>query len=80
MQEVFGPRVWLLESWPYAEILPAEIVRHAPIRALRESPASREALATLDAHGWLVRLPEGAEVRGVSRKLACRIVRAGHEV
>lgn len=71
-------RKWLLgPSWPHPQILPSEVVRHAPIRALRESPAARSALATLEKHGWVVRLPEGAEVRGVARKEAFQIVRAG---
>lgn len=70
-------RKWLLTSWPHPEILPAEVVRHAPIRALRESPAARAALAILEKHGWVIRLPEGSEVRGAMRKEAFRIVRAG---
>lgn len=71
-------RKWLLgPSWPHAQILPSEVVRHAPIRALRESPAAKAALATLEKHGWVVRLPEGTEVRGVARKEAFHIVRAG---
>lgn len=73
-------RKWLLESWPHLEVLPRDVLRLAPIRALRESPAAKAALATLEKHGWLVALPEGAEVRGKARKEAYRIVRAGHEV
>lgn len=73
-------RRWLLEKWPHPEILPSEVVRHAPIRALRESPSAKKALEMLAAHGWLEALPEGAEVRGASRKLAYHIVRSGHEV
>lgn len=70
------PRKWLLTSWPHPEILPAEVVRHAPIRALRESPAARAALAILEKHGWVIRLPEGSDVRDVMRKEAFRVVRA----
>lgn len=73
-------RLWLIEAWAHPEILPAEVVRHAPIRALRESPAAKAALALLEKHGWLARLPEGAEVRGAFRKEAFRIVRPGHVV
>lgn len=73
-------RKWLLESWPHPEITPREVVQSAPIRALRESPAARTALATLERHGWLIRLPEGIEVRGAARKEAYRLVRAGYEV
>ncbi len=70
-------RKWLLASWPHAEILPGDVIQRAPIRALRESPAARVALAILEKHGWVVRLPEGSEVRGAMRKEAFRIVRAG---
>jgi DNA-binding GntR family transcriptional regulator len=66
---------WLLETWPHPEILPAEVVRHAPIRALRESPAARAALRLLEAHGWIDALPPGTVVRGASRKEAWAIVR-----
>jgi hypothetical protein len=69
-------RRWLRDTWPHAEILRAEVVRHAPIRALRESPAARAALGILERHGWLVPLEPGAVVRGKPRKTAWRIVRA----
>jgi hypothetical protein len=69
-------RRWLRDTWPHAEILRAEVVRHPPIRALRESPAARAALRLLEAHGWLVPLEPGAVVRGKPRKAAWRIVRA----
>jgi hypothetical protein len=68
-------RRWLLESWPHPEILPAEVVRHAPIRALRESPKARAALRLLEAHGWIDALPSGTVVRGAPRKEAWAIVR-----
>ena len=61
-------------------MLPRDVLRLAPIRALRESPAARAAIAMLEKHGWLVALPEGAEVRGKPRKEAYRIVGAPHEV
>lgn len=73
-------RKWLLTNWPHPEVLPRDVLRLAPIRALRESPAARAAIAMLVKHGWLAVLPEGAEVRGKARKEAYRIVRAGHEV
>ena len=73
-------RQWLLERWPHPEILPSDIVRNAPIRAMRESPAARAAVAVLVKHGWLVPLGAGAEVRGTARKEAYRILRASHEV
>jgi hypothetical protein len=69
-------RKWLLEAWPHPEVLPSDVVQRAPIRALRESPAARAAIAVLEDHGWLVRLPKNAVVRGIARKEAYRIVRA----
>lgn len=73
-------RRWLLTAWPHPEVLPRDVLRLAPIRALRESPAARAAIAMLVKHGWLVALPDGTEVRGKARKEAYRVVRAGHEV
>ncbi len=68
-------RRWLLESWPHPEVLLADVVRRAPIRALRESPAARRALDLLEGHGWLEPLEPGVVVRGKPRKRAWRIVR-----
>lgn len=73
-------RKWLLTGWRYPDLTPSEVVRHAPIRSLRESPAAKAAIALLEKHGWLVRLPEGAEVRGKRRKEAYRIARCRDEV
>lgn len=73
-------RKWLLTRWQHPEVLPRDVLRLAPIRALRESPAAKAAIAMLVKHGWLVALPEGTEVRGKVRKEAYRIARSGHEV
>jgi hypothetical protein len=72
-------RKWLLESWPDNEVLPSDVLKHGP-NALRERSKLSGPLGALVRAGWLVALPEGAEVRGVSRKEAYRIVRAGHVV
>lgn len=72
-------RRWLVESWPHDEVMPGDVLQHAPIRALRESPAARAALSILEKHGWIVRLPGGTMVRGKARKEAFRIVRASDE-
>lgn len=69
-------RVWLLTRWEHPEILPSEILRHAPITALRESPAAKAATAILAKHGWLVALPQRLTIRGKVRKEAWQIV--GH--
>ncbi|MFD0979299.1 YfjI family protein [Tropicimonas aquimaris] len=80
IQRAEALRKWLLESWPHPDILVRDVLRLAPIRALRESPAARSSIDILERHGWLVPLPQGTEVRGASRKEAWRIVRTGHEV
>ena len=70
-------RKWLLESWPHADVLPSDILNKGP-NALRERSKLTGPLGLLIKTGWLVALPEGAEVRGVSRKEAYRIVRPGY--
>lgn len=73
-------RRWLLESWTEPEVLVRDVLRLAPIRALRESPAARAALGILERHGWLVPLDRGEVVRGTPRKEGWRIVRGGGDV
>ena len=67
-------RVWLLECWMHPEIVPYEVVQNGPIRGLRTTSSAKSALEVLAVHGWLIRLEEGAMVRGSQRKLAYRIV------
>lgn len=69
-------RVWLLDGWPHAEIVPHEVAQSGPIRALRNTPAAKAALGMLAKHGWVVQLDQGAIVRGSPRTLAYRIVRS----
>lgn len=73
-------RQWLLENWPHDEIITAEIVRQAPIRALRETDAANATLNKLAKHGHVVALPEGTVVRGAARKTAWRIVKGVGDV
>jgi hypothetical protein len=73
-------RKWLMEAWPEPEVLVRDVLRLAPIRALRESPAARAALALLERHGWLVQLDPGTVVRGAARKEAWRVRRSGDVV
>lgn len=56
-------RQWLLTRREYPEVLPRDVLRLAPIRALRESPAAKAAIGMLVKYGWLVDPPEGAEMR-----------------
>lgn len=72
-------RQWLADSWPHEEVTPREILRMGP-NSLREAKALAGPLAALEKHGWLVRLPVGAEIRGSTRKEAYRIVRPAHAV
>lgn len=72
-------RQWLLTSWTHDTVTPRDILRLGP-NALRESKALAGPLAMLERHGWLVRLIEGAEVRGAQRKEAYRIVRPARAV
>lgn len=68
-------RKWLVERWPEQDILLRDILHDAPIRALRENPKARAAIALLVQNGWLVPLDAGTIVRGARRKEAWRIVR-----
>jgi hypothetical protein len=72
-------RQWLVESWPHAEVTVRDVVRYGPNR-MRETKVVRETLALLESFGWLVRLPEGSVVQGMTRKEAFRIVRSAHVV
>ena len=73
-------RRWLLVNWQHPEILTRDVLRLAPIRALRESPNARAALGILERHGWIVPLDPGTMVRGAARKEAWRIVRGAGDV
>ncbi|NAZ38159.1 YfjI family protein [Rubellimicrobium sp. CFH 75288] len=68
-------RRWLVEAWREPDIVPSDILRHAPIRALRDRPTARKVAALLVEAGWLVPLEAGTIVRGRSRREAFRIVR-----
>jgi uncharacterized protein DUF3987 len=68
-------RKWLVESWPHPEVVLRDVLRLAPIRALRDRLAAKRAIATLVEAGWLVPLLPGAIVNGVPRKEAWGIVR-----
>ena len=72
-------RVWLLDHWSEPEVLPSDVQRRGP-NPFRDSRTANAALAILEQHGWLHRLPADARVRGKSRKVAFRIARAGHVV
>lgn len=68
-------RVWLIDTWAHAEILPSEVVQSAPTTALRERPAALKALKALTDAGWLIALDEGTIIRERVRKTAYQIVK-----
>lgn len=70
-------RLWLRDSWQHDEVTPREILRMGP-NSLREAKTLAGPLAVLEKHGWLVRLPNGAEVRGAAHKEAYRIARPNY--
>ena len=49
-------------------LLPSDVLRSGP-NALRDSRTANAALASLEQHGWLRRLPAGSMVRDKARKL-----------
>jgi hypothetical protein len=65
-------RKWLLESWEDPSVMARDVVQYGP-GPLRETPKARAALATLEKHGWVVRLNPGTVVRGAARKEVWRI-------
>lgn len=72
-------RVWLIEKWGQAEVLPGDVVQHGP-PPLRDTKKAKAAIAYLVQHGWLVALEPGTIVRGKPRRAAYRIVRPGRVV
>lgn len=68
-------RVWLATNWSENEVLPSDVVQYGP-NSLRETATTKSAMQTLEQYGHLIALPEGTEVRGRSRKVAYRVVRA----
>ncbi|MFK7875858.1 MAG: YfjI family protein [Paracoccaceae bacterium] len=67
-------RKWLLDVWPHTNVMARDVANSGP-NALRETIKARAALVILENHGWLVRLDEGAVIRGAARKEAWQIVK-----
>jgi hypothetical protein len=65
---------WLLGQCGEATISLPDLYQRGP-GGIRDTAAARRAVAILEDHGWLVRIPEGAAVAGVHRREAWRIVR-----
>ncbi|MGM0584948.1 MAG: YfjI family protein [Pseudomonadota bacterium] len=67
-------RLWLLEDWPDAEVLPADVYQRGP-PGLRNKEAAHAALGTLEQHGWVLALPSGTVVRDKPRQRSFRVWR-----
>jgi hypothetical protein len=65
---------WMLHQWSELVISLPDLYQLGPT-AIREAATARKIVAKLEEHGWLVRLPQGAEIGGIRRREAWRIVR-----
>jgi hypothetical protein len=65
---------WLLQHWPEPAISLSDLYQRGPA-AIRDAAAARRSVTILEDHGWLVRIPQGAEITGTRRRDAWRIVR-----
>jgi uncharacterized protein DUF3987 len=65
---------WILLRWSEPAISLVELYQRGP-EAIRDSKAARKITKTLEDHGWLVPIPQGAEVAGTWRREAWRVVR-----
>jgi hypothetical protein len=65
---------WLLTRWNEAAISLPDIYQRGP-NSIRDAAAAKNAVAILEEHGWLTRVPQGAIVAGTHRKDVWRIVR-----
>ncbi len=68
-------RIWLGSKWTEPFISVRAIVNRGP-NSLRETRLVRKIIPMLEANGWLIREPDGAEVLGEKSREAWRVVRA----
>ncbi len=61
---------WVLSRWSEPAIYPAAVYNDCPIRVVRDQKTARRIIATLEEHGWLTRLDDGARIRGARRREA----------
>lgn len=64
---------WLQDSWTEELISLPDIYQRGP-RAIRDQSRARKLVQLLEDHGWLLAVPEGAEVAGTKRREVWRIV------
>jgi hypothetical protein len=67
-------RRWLLDEWKERAIGLPEIYQRGP-NAIRSAKIARQLVGILEDHGWLLRLPKGAEIDGAHRREAWAIRR-----
>jgi hypothetical protein len=67
-------RRWLLHRWKETDVSLPDIYQFS-LAAIRTKTAAKRAVDILEDHGWLERLPEGAEIRGCRRRDAWHIIR-----
>jgi hypothetical protein len=67
---------WLLTRWREPAISLPDIYQRG-LNAIGDKATATKLVETLESHGWLIRIPQGAEVAGVRRRDAWRIVREG---
>lgn len=65
---------WLRTRWSEPAISLPDLYQRGP-NAIRDTKTARRIIAVLQEHGWLLDIEGGAEVNGVHRRAAWRIVR-----
>jgi hypothetical protein len=65
---------WLMQKWDEPAISLPDLYQRGP-NTIRDGKVARTVVAILEEYGWLVRIPQGAEIAGTRRREAWRIVR-----
>lgn len=65
---------WLRDGWDQPFISVTDASRNAPATLRSRSDDIREALEVLDRHNHVIRMPDGAEVKGKRRREAWRVI------
>ena len=65
---------WLLHQWSEPAISLPDLYQRGP-NAIREASTARKIVTKLEEHGWLIKIPQGAEIASVRRRDAWLIVR-----
>jgi Protein of unknown function (DUF3987) len=65
---------WMCCHWREPAISLPDLYQRGP-NAIRDAKVARQIVATLEDHGWLYPIPQGAEIAGTRRRDAWRFVR-----